>query len=298
MNFNIIGPPSYNISSYVNMLSTVGKVYVHSTCHGKLRKLEHDGITIIVDSDCQSIQAAYNYAGVVRGSNPIISTHPIYAVDEIWTLSMSERNAIMLTTDIPVYYIPPMYAAYALGRATPLHIQHDKFTILTNLNENLQDVVLAYRSEFDTDERTKLIVCATSINNDVRSFCKKYNIAIIDGIVDYNDFISILLGCNCFVSVHNSTDLAIIDSLCYGIPTIALRTTANADYVFDAQCFTVRDGHLLADVAKHLRWVVDNRQTAVRLSTANCAQIKKRYNGADTRRVISERVEWLSNFQR
>lgn len=178
---------------------------------------------------------------------------PIYLagldyVNEIWTLSTFERDAIRRVTDKPVEVFPvPIPAADSQSntRAEDLGMP-DAFTFLFCFDlfsiierKNPVGLIKAFTSEFSPDEGPRLVLKVIN-GNHVRDELERLkviaadrpDIQILDRYLDAEEQKALIAACDCYVSLHRSEGygLTIAEAMSLGKPVIATAYSGNMDF--------------------------------------------------------------------
>lgn len=169
-------------------------------------------------------------------------------VDEIWTLSTFERDAMSRVTNKPIKVFPvPIRATDTLSATTAEDLgMPDAFTFLFCFDlfsiierKNPVGLIEAFTSEFSPKEGPHLILKV--INGDqVRDELERLkvitadrpDIQILDRYLDAEQQRALIAACDCYVSLHRSEGygLTIAEAMSFGKPVIATAYSGNMDF--------------------------------------------------------------------
>jgi GT2 family glycosyltransferase/glycosyltransferase involved in cell wall biosynthesis len=207
-------------------------------------------------------------------------------VDEVWTPSSFVSEAVARSAFVPVLTVPHCLDLDALdsGGTPP---PSGRFTFLFAFDyrsdlgrKNPVGVIEAFRRAFTPKDSVELIVKSMHSSFDpegaaaVRAAAGT-RVRIVDGLLPRAEFLRVLKGCDCYVSLHRAEGfgLSLAEAMALGKPVIATGYSGNLDFMTAGNSLLVSHsmvevgaGH--GDYEAHQRWAEPDLDHAASLMRA------------------------------
>lgn len=245
--------------TYTNRFTTKSNFDINLIC------VNADQLKPVIDNQLgiDYIKNKYNIGYWYWESNifPDSYYHSFDAVNEIWTATTFVQQAISLKSPKPVICIPPALSSF--NQRQIQSFDFEKYGISLSKNDfvflNIFDsasfwqrknpfgLINAFTKAFKGKKGVKLIIKTTQIRkSDIyKKIKEKLNenkqIYLIDTYLNYQNYVSLLNSCDCYVGLHRAEGLGIplIDAHFLGKPVIATNFSGNVDFENQSNSFLV-----------------------------------------------------------
>ncbi|MBL6079081.1 glycosyltransferase [Belnapia sp. T18] len=241
-------------------------------------------------------------------SVPAAWTGAVAEADEIWTATRFVGDALRSRFDIPVFEFMPGVALPPFTRRTPeqFGIPPGRFTFLFAFHmmsimerKNPLGLIRAFRQAFTAADAATLVL-KTSFGEKHPALIAELHAAaaeaggriiVIDRVFTFDETISLMDACDCYISLHRSEGLGLTmaEAMLLAKPVIGTRYSGNLDFMSEENSLLV--DYRLVEIAKPIppydagtRWAEPSEAHAARL-------MRRVFENRDFARALGARAQ-------
>ena len=251
---NIVDSGSHNVESLTHSIATENPYAVN------LITVNADQFPSFANSQQSYLKGRYNigYWAWELPEFPPEWTESFEYADEIWTPSQFTRDSVATVSPLPVHVIPhsidlQLEMETRIGRSE-FAIPSDTYVFLFFFDfhsfierKNPLELIQAYSKAFGARSDVQLLIKSSHSSqhkeefNVLREAAAGANVRIFDGVLSRAEKHSLMMACDCYVSLHRSEGfgLTMAESMLCGKPVIATGYSGNVDFMTPATSFLV-----------------------------------------------------------